>query len=71
MTMGLSLDNLRQGKGHYYYLRNYGEEITFEIMEMNPGNAHRIRDIYILEEYNLLDFIRYGIGNDFELIEVS
>ena len=65
--MPLSIDNLRVGKK--YFIRNFGEEAKFQIMEARP-NTFIVKDLLSLELFPLTDFLKYGRGKDFELMEI-
>ena len=67
--MSMSFDNIRTGKK--YYLKNYGEESTFEVHEVMGDGDFRVKDIHTLEEFFLSDLIRYGKGKDYQFEEVE
>ncbi|MCC9167091.1 hypothetical protein [Pontibacter harenae] len=67
--MAISIDNLRRGKK--YRLRNYGEEIEFQVIDMPEEGNYRIKDLLTLEVYQLQDFIKYGKGKDYDLEELD
>ncbi len=65
--MAISLDNLRVGRR--YYLKNYGEEFDFEVIEVLPNDDFRIKNVNSLEMLLFSDLINFGIGKDYELEE--
>ncbi len=67
--MEMSFDNIRTGG--IYYLRNYREEYTFEVLEVMDGGDYKLKDIKTLEIYYINDLIRYGKGEDYKFEEVS
>ncbi|MFZ9503291.1 MAG: hypothetical protein ACO263_01860 [Cyclobacteriaceae bacterium] len=66
---GLSLGALRNGKR--YYLINYGERHEFEIEQILADGNFRVKDLTTLERYLLLDLMRYGKGDDFEIRDLD
>ena len=58
-------------KGHTYYLRNYGDEYEFEVMEINSNDDIVLRDLLTLELFNIQDVFLTGIGPDYELHELN
>jgi len=66
---GLSLGALRNGKR--YYLINYGERHEFEIEQILADGNFRVKDLTTLERYLLLDLMRYGKGDDFEIRDLE
>jgi len=64
----MSIDNMRIGKN--YFLRNYGETISFLVLETTGINDYKIKDLLTLEMYQFRSLIQYGIGEDFELFEI-
>jgi len=63
----LAINNLR--KGSTYSLTNYGDSCVFEVLEFIGEENYRIKDVSSLEVTTLDEFLRWGIGNDFNLIE--
>lgn len=66
--MPLSLDNLRKGKK--YRMRNYGEEIDFQVMDIPDENIYLIKDLLTLETYLLHELLEFGKSKDFDLDEL-
>ena len=66
---GLSLGALRNGKR--YYLINFGERHEFEIEQILADGNFRVKDLTTLERYLLLDLMRYGKGDDFEIRDLE
>ena len=64
----LSIDNLR--KGYSYQLTNYGEQVEFEVMEFSD-NDYVVKNTQTLEVFNLKELIQYGLGKDYELIDLE
>ena len=64
----LSIDNLR--KGYSYQLTNYGEQVEFEVMEFTD-NDYVVKNTRTLEVFNLKELIQYGLGKDYELIDLE
>ncbi len=62
-----SFKNLQ--KGQMYYLRNYGEETTFVVVEILENGDCIVKHTETLEIFHLYDLIRYGKGSDYELHE--
>jgi len=69
MAGGLSLGALRNGKR--YYLINFGERHEFEVEFIQANGDLRVKDLITLERYLLLDLVRYGKGEDFEIRELE
>lgn len=57
--------------GLKYKLVNFGEEIVFIVEEALDEDNFKIKDLETLEEYELIEFTRYGRGKDFELFELD
>ncbi|MDN5215782.1 hypothetical protein QQ020_27130 [Fulvivirgaceae bacterium BMA12] len=66
--MAMSFDNIRTGKK--YYLKNFGEESTFEVHEVMGNGDYRVKDIHTLEMFFLSELIKYGKGKDYTFEEV-
>uniref|UniRef100_UPI0040480618 hypothetical protein n=1 Tax=Roseivirga sp. TaxID=1964215 RepID=UPI0040480618 len=67
--MAKSFNNLRVGKK--FRFTNFGETFEFQVMEIMADGDCKLRDIHTLEAYNLFDFTRYGLGSDFDVLEVN
>ena len=63
----LSFKNLQ--KGHTYYLRNYGEETIFDVIEILENGDCIVKHTETLEIFHINDLTRYGKGPDYELHE--
>lgn len=66
---GLSLGALRTGKR--YYLINFGERHEFEVEQILVNGDFNVKDLTTLERYQLLDLVRYGRGEDFEIRDLE
>ena len=66
---GLSFDVLRVGKK--YRLTNYGDRYDFIIESILANGDFKVKDIHTLERYLLKDTLKFGIGNDFRLDDLS
>lgn len=66
--MAKSFNNLRVGKR--FRLINYGETSEFEILEIFSNGNCQLKDIHTLENYELHDLVRYGMGEDFDVSEL-
>jgi len=67
--MPQSWDTLRTGKK--YYLKNFGEEKQFEILEVLENGDFVVKDLLVLETYHLSELVAYGKGDDYELFELA
>jgi hypothetical protein len=65
--MPISLDVLRTAKK--YRMVNFGEKFEFQILKITE-NDFLVKDLNSLEEYYLMDLIRYGKGKDYDLEEI-
>jgi len=63
-----SFNNLRVGKT--FRLVNYGETSEFQILEILADGNCKLKDIHTLENYELQDLVRYGMGEDFDVSEL-
>ncbi len=68
MTKHLAFDKVRVGQK--YHIRNQGESFDFEVEERIGTRNFIVKDLNSLERYQLLDFVRYGYGKDFEFHEL-
>lgn len=66
--MAKSFNNLRVGKT--FRLVNYGETSEFQILEILADGNCKLKDIHTLENYELQDLVRYGMGEDFDVSEL-
>ena len=64
----LSIDNLR--KGYVYQLTNFGEQIEFEVIEFIEED-YLVKNTSTLEQFKLKELIQYGLGKDYELIDLE
>jgi hypothetical protein len=69
MIKSISFDALRNGKK--YYLVNYGDRIEFEVEQILANGDFKVKDLVTLERFLLMDLIRFGKGQDFELRELE
>ena len=67
--MPLSLDRLQVG--HRYTLRNYDEIVEFEIIRRTAELDYQVKQLDTLEVFPLSELIRFGKGDDFELLEIT
>ncbi len=66
---GLSFDVLRVGKK--YRLKNFGDVYDFEIEHILVNGDFKVKDLTTLERYLLKDTVKFGIGKDFEIRELT
>jgi len=66
--MAKSFNNLRVGKR--FSITNFGEVSEFEVSEFLADGDCRLKDIHTLEPYLLSDLIRFGKGEDFDVLEI-
>jgi len=64
--MPIAFNTVRTGKK--YYLRNYGEESRFEVLEITGTENALLKDLLTLEQYYFTDLIKFGKGEDFEFL---
>jgi len=67
--LAASLDTIRTGKN--YYLRNFGEEARFQVLEVLVKDDFRVKDLSTLEVFLLSDLIKYGKGDDYDFYEIE
>ena len=67
--MAKSFNNLRVGKK--FRLINFGESFEFQVVEIMADGDCKLRDLHTLEDYNLFDLIRYGLGSDLEVRDID
>jgi hypothetical protein len=67
--MPQSFDTLRVG--HKYVMINLGVKVSFIILERMEKSDFMVKDLETLEKFSLSDLIKYGIGKDYELSEIS
>ena len=65
---GMVFSSMRVGKR--YRLINYGEKTEFVLEEVLSRSDYKLRDLYSMESYLMSELIRFGRGEDFELIEI-
>jgi len=56
--------------GKKFKLVNFGESSEFEILDIMANGNCKLKDVHTLEHYELHDLIRYGKGEDFDVIEI-
>jgi hypothetical protein len=56
--------------GHLYNIRNYGEEVEFEVVDIKADGDIMARHRHTLEIFLLSEITRYGKGKDFDLQEI-
>ena len=64
----LSIDNLR--KGYAYQLTNHGETFEFEVLEFTESD-YLVKNTATLEQFHLKELTQYGLGKDYELIDLE
>ena len=57
--------------GHKYIMINLGVQVSFIILERMEESEFMVKDLETLEKFRLSDLIKYGIGKDYELTEIS
>ena len=63
----LAVNNLR--KGSRYSITNHGDSCIFEVLEFIGKENYRIKDLGSLEVITLDEFLRWGKGKDYCLVE--
>ena len=66
--MAQSFNNLRVGKR--FRLINLGEIHEFEILDILADGDCKLKDIHTLEQYRLFDLVRFGKGDDFQIVDL-
>ncbi|PWJ44966.1 hypothetical protein [Sediminitomix flava] len=66
---GIAINTIRVGL--VYRLTNFSETFDFEVLEALEEDNFQLKDLHTLERYELNDLIRYGMGEDFEIIELE
>jgi len=51
-------------------LINYGEVSEFVVQEIFNDGDCKLKDMNTLENYQLFDLIRFGKGEDFDLVDL-
>jgi hypothetical protein len=67
--MPIAPNTMRIGKK--YRLTNDGHTTEFQVLEALEKDNFKIKDLNILEIYEFQDLIRYGIGKDYDLMEME
>jgi len=67
--MPQSFDILRIG--HKYEMINLGVKVCFIILERKEESDFMVKDLETLEKFRLSDLIKYGIGKDYDLTEIT
>lgn len=65
---GIAFSSMRVGKK--YQLVNYGDKSVFELIEVVGRNDFKLKDLNSLEYYHMSDLMKFGKGEDFELLEI-
>lgn len=65
---GISFSSLRLGRK--YFMKNYGEEYRFEVLEMLPPEDFLLKDLLTLESFKMSEVIQFGRGDDFQIWEL-
>lgn len=66
--LNAAFDIMRLGKR--YRLKNYGEVMEFEVIDILDGGDYILKTIDTLEIQNLSDLVKFGVGRDFEFGEL-
>jgi hypothetical protein len=66
--LNAAFDIMRLGKR--YRLKNYGEVMEFEVVDILDGGDYILKTIDTLEIQNLSDLVKFGVGRDFEFGEL-
>ena len=64
----IALNGLR--KGHQYKVTNHGEVYEFIIMDILAEDDFLLKDIHTFETFLFSLITQYGIGNDYDIIEL-
>ncbi|EMR04104.1 hypothetical protein [Cesiribacter andamanensis] len=67
--MAMAFDALRVG--HTYRITNYGETREFTVMRRLSNQNYLVKDSISLEQYELAELVRWGIGKDYDLDEIN
>ncbi len=66
---GISFDVIRTGKK--YRLINHGEQHEFVVESILVNGDFKVKDLLTLERYRLKELIKYGMGKDYLLEEIT
>lgn len=66
--MPIAVNNIRVG--HRYRIKNYGDTMRFEVVEVLSEHNFKARDVETLEYFTYEEVLRYGRGKDYELEEL-
>ena len=67
--MPLALSSLQTG--HSYIIKNYGEEVEFQVVDIKSDGEVEVRNLYSMEIFLLSEITRYGKGKDYDLQELN
>jgi hypothetical protein len=67
--MPIAPNTMRLGKK--YRCTNYSHTTEFEVLEALEKENFKVKDINVLEVFEFQDLIRYGIGEDYDLMELE
>ena len=67
--MPLALSSLQTG--HSYIIKNYGEEVEFQVVDIRSDGEVQVRNKYSMEIFLLSEITRYGKGKDYDLQELD
>ena len=56
--------------GHSYCIRNHGEEVEFEILDIQADGDIKVRHLQTLDIFLLSEITRFGEGKDYDLQEI-
>ena len=65
--MALALSSLQTG--HTYRIRNYGEDIEFEVIDIRADADIEVKHLQTLEKFLISEITKYGKGADYDLRE--
>jgi len=67
--MPLALSSIQTG--HSYTIRNYGEEVEFEVIDIRGDGDIKAKHLHTREIFLLSEITRYGKGKDYDLQELD
>lgn len=67
--MPLALSSLQTG--HSYIIKNYGEEVEFQVVDIKSDGEVEVRNLFSMEIFLLSEITRYGKGHDYDLQELE
>lgn len=67
--MALALSSLQTG--HTYIIKNYGEEVEFQVVDIRSDGEVQVRNLHSMDIFLLSEITRYGKGKDYDLRELD